>query len=154
MVIRCQVTLHGYCRNCYSPGRVDAQGYTGPMVPLQHVAPGAVIRLIAAQPHSAAKIEAAWRLSVGGGLAKLSRAEAGADGVLTVAVTDAHVARALESHRPTIERRLQAMLGDHGRTFQAVDPSAPPRSERQAHAPASSSRRPPIPRRAAGSHAS
>lgn len=91
------------------------------MVPLQHVVPGAIVRLIAAQPHSAGKVDAAWRLAVGAGLARLSRATRDTGGVLWVSVADPHVTRALESHRPLIEQRLRAMLGEHGRVFRVAD---------------------------------
>jgi hypothetical protein len=91
------------------------------MVPLQHVVPGAIVRLIAAQPHSAGKVEAAWRLAVGAGLARLSRARRDAGGVLWVEVSDDHVVRALDSHRPLIEQRLRAMLGDHVRVFRVME---------------------------------
>lgn len=96
------------------------------MVPLQYVVPGAVVRLIAAQPHSRGKVEAAWRLSVGAGLARLSRAGRDADGVLLVDVTDPHVVRALDAHRPMIEQRLRAILGEHVRTFRVIGMGAPP----------------------------
>ena len=91
------------------------------MVPLQHVVPGAIVRLIAAQPHSPGKVEAAWRLAVGAGLARLTRARRDAGGVLWVEASDAHVVRALDSHRLLIEQRLRAMLGDHVRVFRVMD---------------------------------
>ncbi len=97
------------------------------MVPLQHVVPNAVIRLLASQPHSAGKVEAAWRLSVGGGLARLSRAGHDADGVLLVDVADPHVVRALDAHRPMIEQRLRAILGTRVRTFRVTGLAPTPR---------------------------
>ncbi len=87
---------------------------------MQQIVPGAIVRLIAAQPHSAGKVEAAWRLSVGAGLARLSRATRDANGVLWVTVSDPHVTRALETHRPLIEQRLRAMLGERGRVFRVA----------------------------------
>ena len=90
------------------------------MVPLQHVVPGAIVRIIAAQPHSAGKVEAAWRLAVGAGLARLTRARRDAGGVLWVDASDQHVVRALDSHRPLIEQRLRAMLGEHVRVFRVT----------------------------------
>ncbi len=95
------------------------------MVPLQHVVPGAIIRLLAGQPHSAGKVEAAWRLSVGSGLARLSRADRDADGVLLVDVADPHVVRELDAHRPVIEQRLRAILGSRVRTFRVIGTAAP-----------------------------
>lgn len=90
------------------------------MVPLQHVVPGAIVRLIAAQPHSAGKVEAAWRLAVGAGLAHLTRARRDAGGVLWVDAPDPHVVRELDTHRPLIEQRLRAMLGEHVRVFRVL----------------------------------
>jgi hypothetical protein len=90
------------------------------MVPLQHIVPGAIVRLIAAQPHSAGKVEAAWRLAVGAGLARLTSARRDAGGVLWVDASDAHVVRALDTHRPLIEQRLRAMLGEHVRVFRVT----------------------------------
>ena len=90
------------------------------MVPMQQIVPGAIVRLIAAQPHSAGKVEAAWRLAVGAGLARLSRASRDANGVLWGTVNDQHVTRALESHRPLSEQRLRAMLGERVRVFRVA----------------------------------
>jgi hypothetical protein len=90
------------------------------MVPLHRVVPGAVTRLIAAQPHSAGKVEAAWRLAVGAALARLTRASRAEAGIVVVEVLDRHVVRELESHRGLIEPRLQAMLGAHGRSFRVL----------------------------------
>ncbi len=92
------------------------------MVPMQRVVPGAVARLIAAQPHSAGKVEAAWRLAVGGALAKLTRARRDEAGTVIVETADRHVERELESHRRTIEPRLHAVLGNRGHTFRVVAP--------------------------------
>jgi len=94
------------------------------MVPLQQVVPGAIVRLIAAQPHSAGKVEAAWRLAVGAALARWTTARREAGGILWVDATDAHVVRELETHRGLIEQRLHAMLGDHGRAFRVTGVAA------------------------------
>jgi len=92
------------------------------MVPAQQVVPGAVAKLIAGYPHSAGKVEAAWHLAVGGGLARMCTRLRDARGVIYVSVRDAGVATVLESHRPVIERRLREVLGDHGRTFTLLAP--------------------------------
>lgn len=97
------------------------------MVPLQHVVPGTVVRILAAQPHSAGKVEAAWRLSVGAGLARMTRASHDVEGVLLVDVAGAHVVRELDQHRATIEHRLRAMLGEHFKTFRVSGLTLPPR---------------------------
>lgn len=87
------------------------------MVSAQHVVSGAVSRLIAAHPHSAGKVEAAWHLAVGGHVARMCTHLQDARGVVYVSVRDTAVASALEAHRAVIERRLREVLGEHGRTF-------------------------------------
>lgn len=87
------------------------------MVPAQQVVPATVARLIAAHPHSAGKVEAAWHVAVGGALARLSRPVRDARGVIYVSVAETRVASALEAHRRVIEGRLRDVLGADGRTF-------------------------------------
>ena len=86
------------------------------MVPTHQFA-GAVTRLIAAQPHSAGKVTAAWHLAVGGAMARLSAPERDAAGVVYVRARDARVADQLDLHRRVIEARLREILGAQGRTF-------------------------------------
>lgn len=90
------------------------------MLPVHQLVPRLVTDLIAAQPHSAGKVEAAWRLSVGTALARLSQARRDDAGAVLVEVANPHVARELEAHRRTIEARLAAMLGAKGRTFRVL----------------------------------
>lgn len=86
------------------------------MVPTERLT-GAVSKLIAAQPHSAGKVAAAWHLAVGGAMARLSKPERDAGGIVYVRVRDARVADQLDLHRRVIEGRLREVLGAQGRTF-------------------------------------
>lgn len=87
------------------------------MVPASTLVPAAIRRLIAAQPQSQGKLEAAWHLAVGGALARLSTPLRAVGGVVVVRARDARVAGQLDLHRRVIEARLRDVLGDHGRTF-------------------------------------
>ena len=78
-----------------------------------------VTALIAAQPHSAGKVEAAWHMAVGGALARLSRPVRDAGGVLYVRA-DARVSEQLDLHRRVIEARLREVLGDRARVFVVI----------------------------------
>ena len=86
------------------------------MVPTQQFA-ASVARLIAAQPHSKGKVDAAWHLAVGGTMARLSTPTRDVAGVVYVRARDARVAGQLDLHRRVIEARLREVLGDRGRTF-------------------------------------
>lgn len=90
------------------------------VVPTQQFA-ASVSRLIAAQPHSKGKVEAAWHLAVGGAMARLSTPTRDAGGVVYVRARDTRVAGQLDLHRRVIEARLREVLGDRGRTF-ALEP--------------------------------
>ena len=89
------------------------------MVPAQAFV-GAVSKLIASQPHSRCKVEAAWHMAVGGAMARLSTPVRDTDGVVFVRARDARVAGQLEVHRAVIEGRLRDVLGPQGRTFTLV----------------------------------
>jgi hypothetical protein len=93
------------------------------VVPTQQFAPS-VTRLIAAQPHSKGKVEAAWHLAVGGTMARLSAPTRDAGGVVYIRPRDSRVAGQLDLHRRVIEARLREVLGDRGRTF-ALEPVDP-----------------------------
>jgi len=84
--------------------------------------PGAVKQLIASQPHSRGKVEAAWHLAVGAGMARLSAPVRDAAGVVYVQARDARVADQLELHRRVIEARLREVLGKDGRVFVVCTP--------------------------------
>lgn len=73
--------------------------------------------LIASQPHSAGKVQAAWHLAVGGAMARLSAPDRDAGGIVYVRARDARVAEQLDLHRRVIEARLREVLGPSGRTF-------------------------------------
>ena len=91
--------------------------YPPVVVPAQQLASAAITKLIAAQPHSAGKVAAAWHLAVGGALARLSAPERDAGGVIYVRARDEGVADQLDLHRRVIEARLREVLGTQGRTF-------------------------------------
>ena len=73
--------------------------------------------LIASQPHSVGKVQAAWHLAVGGAMARLSAPDRDAGGIVYVRARDARVAEQLDLHRRVIEARLREVLGPRGRTF-------------------------------------
>jgi hypothetical protein len=81
-----------------------------------------VKQLIASQPHSRGKVEAAWHLAVGAGMARLSAPVRDAAGVVYVQARDARVADQLELHRRVIEARLREVLGKDGRVFVVCTP--------------------------------
>ncbi|BCS33250.1 hypothetical protein TBR22_A24770 [Luteitalea sp. TBR-22] len=86
----------------------------------KELAPGTIMKLIAAQPHSWGKVEASWHLAVGGAMARLSSPIREADGVIYVRAKDGRVAEQLDLHRRVIEGRLRELLGDAGRTFSVI----------------------------------
>ena len=90
------------------------------MFSAKQLAPGTVQKLIAEQPHSWGKVEAAWHLAVGGAMARLTTPIRDGDGVVYVRAKDARVAQQLDLHRRVIEGRLRDILGPHGRTFTVV----------------------------------
>jgi hypothetical protein len=89
------------------------------VVPTQQLS-ASVTRLIAAQPHSKGKVDAAWHLAVGGAMARLSSPTRDAAGVVYVQARDGGVADQLDMHRRVIEARLRDVLGDRGRTFAVI----------------------------------
>ena len=90
------------------------------MVPTSTLVNRSVTQLIAAQPHSKGKVEAAWHLAVGGAMARLSAPVRDANGLVYVKARDARVADQLELHRRVIESRLREVLGAKGRAFVIV----------------------------------
>ena len=87
------------------------------MVPTSTLVNGSVTQLIAAQPHSKGKVEAAWHLAVGGAMARLSGPVRDANGIVYVEARDARIADQLVLHRRVIEARLREVLGTKGRAF-------------------------------------
>lgn len=90
------------------------------MFSAKQLAPGTIQKLIAEQPHSWGKVEAAWHLAVGGAMARLTTPVRDGEGIVYVRTNDPRVAAQLELHRRTIETRLVDILGTHGRTFTIV----------------------------------
>ena len=97
-------------RSCYARG----------VVPTSTLVSGAVTQLIAAQPHSKGKVEAAWHLAVGGAMARLSAPVRDAGGIVYVEARDGRVAEQLDLHRRVIEARLRDVLGAKGRAFAII----------------------------------
>ena len=81
---------------------------------------GSVTQLIASQPHSRGKVEAAWHLAVGGAMARLSAPVRDANGIVYVEARDGRIADQLVLHRRVIETRLREVLGAKGRAFVIV----------------------------------
>jgi hypothetical protein len=90
------------------------------VVPVDRILPGGVTALIASQPHSRGKVEAAWHMAVGGPMARLSTPVRDNQGVVYVRAADAGVAGQLDMHRRVIEARLREVLGANGRTFVVI----------------------------------
>ena len=90
------------------------------VVPTSTLVNRSVTQLIAVQPHSKGKVEAAWHLAVGGAMARLSAPVRDANGLVYVSARDARVADQLELHRRVIEARLREVLGAKGRAFVIV----------------------------------
>jgi hypothetical protein len=82
------------------------------VIAVQHVLPGALIELVRRQPISPAKVDFAWRTSVGPAIARASHVALDAAGVLTVTVDDARYRREIEHSLPLVRARLQRLLGD------------------------------------------
>lgn len=82
------------------------------MIAVQRVLPGALIELVRGQPTSPAKVDFAWRTSVGPAIARASQVALGEAGVLTVTVVDARWRREIEHSLPLVRARLERLLGD------------------------------------------
>lgn len=82
------------------------------MIAVQRVLPGALIELVRRQPISPAKVDFAWRTSVGPAIARASEAVLSEAGVLTVTVSDARWRREIEHSLPLVRTRLERLLGD------------------------------------------
>lgn len=88
--------------------------------------------LLAGQPLTPAKVEFAWKLSVGPALARATQVSREADGTLRVWAADAHWRREVQRAFPLIAGRLARVLGPGAVTRFAVEsePASPvaPRS--------------------------
>jgi len=80
--------------------------------PIQNFLHPLVAELVKKAPLSAEKVECAWRLAVGAGLARVTRVAIGDTGVIDVHVDDARWRDELERSRGVIVERLRAALGN------------------------------------------
>lgn len=82
------------------------------VIAVQGVLPGVLIELVRRQPTTQAKVDFAWRTSVGPAIARASRATLGERGALTIHVDDPHWQREIQHALPTLRTRLERLLGD------------------------------------------
>jgi hypothetical protein len=81
------------------------------MIPVQRVLPDMLGDIIKRQPLSPAKVDFAWRTSVGPAIARVSAVQLGADGTLRVRVEDRRWKREIDRARDIIRARLDRLLG-------------------------------------------
>lgn len=81
------------------------------MIPVQRVLPDLLGEIIRRQPLSPAKVDFAWRTSVGPAIARVSAVQLGADGTLRVRVGDRRWKGEIERARDVIRARLDRLLG-------------------------------------------
>ncbi len=91
------------------------------MHPLPDRIPAVLEALLAGQPLTSAKVEFAWKLSVGPALARATRVSRDADGTLRVRAADAHWHREVQRAIPLIAGRLARLLGPGTVTRFAVE---------------------------------
>jgi hypothetical protein len=82
------------------------------VIAVQGVLPGVLIELVRRQPMTPAKVDFAWRTSVGPAFSRASRITLGERGALTVHVDDPHWRREIQHALPTLRKRLERLLGD------------------------------------------
>ena len=82
------------------------------MIGVQRVLPGVLLELVRRQPTTPAKVDFAWRTSVGPAIARASRVSLGEQGVLTITVDDPQWRREIQHALPTLRARLDRLLGD------------------------------------------
>ena len=85
---------------------------TPAVIAVQNVLPGVLIELVRRQPTSPAKVDFAWRTSVGPAIARASQVALSDAGVLTVTVDDARWRKEVEHALPLVRARLARLLGD------------------------------------------
>lgn len=96
------------------------------MIAVQRVLPDMLADIIRRQPLSPAKVDFAWRTSVGQALARVTTAELREDGTLVVRLSDGRWTAELNRARTIIRQRLAPLLGDAVRKL-AIH--APPKRE-------------------------
>lgn len=96
------------------------------MIAVQRVLPDMLADIIRRQPLSPAKVDFAWRTSVGTALARVTTAELREDGTLIVRLSDGRWTSELNRARTIIRQRLAPLLGDAVRKMAIY---APPKRE-------------------------
>jgi predicted nucleic acid-binding Zn ribbon protein len=81
------------------------------MIPVQHVLPAMLGDLVRRQPLSPAKVDFAWRTSVGPAIAHVSKVRLAKDGTLYVVVDDRRWQKEITRSRDLIRARLDPLLG-------------------------------------------
>jgi predicted nucleic acid-binding Zn ribbon protein len=82
------------------------------MIAVQRVLPDMLAEIVRRQPLSPAKVDFAWRTSVGPALARATTAELRKDGTLVVRLQDARWKAELNRGRGILRERLGVLLGD------------------------------------------
>jgi hypothetical protein len=81
------------------------------VIPIQQFSSGVLAEIVRRQPPSKERTAFAWQIAVGPALARATTVEL-VDGVLRVAARDAHWRREITRAAPTIQSRMQHLLGD------------------------------------------
>jgi hypothetical protein len=81
------------------------------MISLPERIPAVLEALLAGQPLTPAKVEFAWKLSVGPALARATQVTCDPDGTVRVRTASAHWQREVRRAAPLIESRLGRLLG-------------------------------------------
>ena len=104
------------------------------MEPIQNLLLPTVAALLKPVPLSDEKVQCAWRMAVGAGLAKVTQATLGTTGRLRVVLDDGRWQAELSRSRALILERLQRVLG--AETVIGIDWQAPPSEKpRRRHRP-------------------
>jgi hypothetical protein len=82
------------------------------MIAVQRVLPDMLAAIVRRQPLSPAKVDFAWRTSVGPALARATTVRLRDDGALVVRLTDARWKAELNRGRTLLRERLGVLLGD------------------------------------------
>lgn len=99
------------------------------MHPISDAVPATIAALLARQPLSPAKVEFAWRVTVGPAIARATEVELAPDGVLLVTTADRHWSREVESARALILARMVRLLGPDVVRLIVVRPPQAPRGK-------------------------
>jgi len=81
------------------------------MIPIQDCISNVVAEVLRRQPLSTHKVDVAWRVAVGPGLARATSVTLQADGTLEVQPKSPHWRREVERSQHLIKKRLGSLLG-------------------------------------------